>query len=366
MGRWFWGILLLAIASLILSLFGPWNANKRSAEMKTSISNALNANGYDFANIDMSGNVATLSGEAPSDELMNQAVSLASNTECETCKRKNKIWHVVKSDMTVKKAPALPLASPYVFNATKAEDGRVVLDGYVRNEPELNRVVREAGTLFGTANVENNVLKIARGAPDNKWGNVLSRGLQGLNALDYGRMIVTDNDLLLTGFTTDVALRDQINTGAANLPAGYVGATNIRVEGAQAANVGQVNSEGVCQSLFDDIKKSAKIRFAVDKAEIVGAASYDLLNSVASAAQQCGAFNVAIEGHTDSDGNAEYNQWLSEARANTVLDYLANNGVELSRMTAIGFGEAQPVASNDTPEGKSRNRRIEFTVTKSE
>lgn len=75
--------------------------------------------------------------------------------------------------------------------------------------------------------------------------------------------------------------------------------------------------------------------------------------------------NVQIIGHTDSDGEASYNQGLSERRANAVADILQANGVNYSRIVTIGRGENNPVASNLTPEGKSQNRRVEIVIVPS-
>jgi outer membrane protein OmpA-like peptidoglycan-associated protein len=72
--------------------------------------------------------------------------------------------------------------------------------------------------------------------------------------------------------------------------------------------------------------------------------------------------SLQIEGHTDSVGGDEFNQELSERRADTVRDFLAENGVPGTSITARGFGKTQPVASNDTPEGRQRNRRVELVV----
>jgi len=72
--------------------------------------------------------------------------------------------------------------------------------------------------------------------------------------------------------------------------------------------------------------------------------------------------DVEIQGHTDSDGSEASNQALSEARATAVLEYLVANGVDEAALTASGFGESQPVADNDTAEGRAQNRRIEFRV----
>jgi outer membrane protein OmpA-like peptidoglycan-associated protein len=71
---------------------------------------------------------------------------------------------------------------------------------------------------------------------------------------------------------------------------------------------------------------------------------------------------VGIEGHTDSVGSDQLNQQLSEQRADAVRDFLAQQGVPASSMTAKGFGKADPVASNDTAEGRQKNRRVELVV----
>jgi len=71
---------------------------------------------------------------------------------------------------------------------------------------------------------------------------------------------------------------------------------------------------------------------------------------------------LQIEGHTDSVGSDEFNQQLSERRADSVRDFLAEQGVPASAITARGFGKTQPVASNDTAEGRQRNRRVELVV----
>lgn len=72
---------------------------------------------------------------------------------------------------------------------------------------------------------------------------------------------------------------------------------------------------------------------------------------------------IEVEGHTDSVGSEEFNQRLSEQRANAVREYMLSSGVSASNVTAKGFGKTQPVASNDTAEGRQRNRRVELVVS---
>ena len=71
---------------------------------------------------------------------------------------------------------------------------------------------------------------------------------------------------------------------------------------------------------------------------------------------------IDVEGHTDSTGTPDYNQGLSEKRADSVKGYLVDEGVASSRINAIGYGETRPKASNDTPEGRQLNRRVEIHI----
>ncbi len=72
--------------------------------------------------------------------------------------------------------------------------------------------------------------------------------------------------------------------------------------------------------------------------------------------------NILVTGHTDSDGAEEYNQTLSEQRAKAVSDYSMYQGISSSRLSVIGLGENEPVASNETVEGKRLNRRVEIAI----
>jgi OOP family OmpA-OmpF porin len=71
---------------------------------------------------------------------------------------------------------------------------------------------------------------------------------------------------------------------------------------------------------------------------------------------------VLVAGHTDSIGSEQYNQRLSEARANAVRNYMISRGIDASRISTRGYGEMDPVASNDTEEGRAQNRRVEITT----
>ena len=90
------------------------------------------------------------------------------------------------------------------------------------------------------------------------------------------------------------------------------------------------------------------------------------IENLAAILQKYDDTNILIEGHTDSDGTEEYNQSLSERRAESVANYTKRFGVAGARITTIGYGESQPVASNETTEGKRQNRRVEIAIIANE
>jgi outer membrane protein OmpA-like peptidoglycan-associated protein len=90
--------------------------------------------------------------------------------------------------------------------------------------------------------------------------------------------------------------------------------------------------------------------------------SRDTLRELANNFRQYPDEEVSVEGHTDNVGGDDYNQRLSEQRAGAVRDYLVDQGVPDTRVNAVGFGKSQPKASNDTPEGRQVNRRVEIHI----
>lgn len=116
-----------------------------------------------------------------------------------------------------------------------------------------------------------------------------------------------------------------------------------------------------CQQTLSGIAKSGVILFERAKADIKSE-SRSTLDKLAQAANNCPGMRIEVEGHTDAEGTPERNKALSERRAQSVKAYLADAGVDAGRLDAIGYGETQPVAPNDTPENRAKNRRIEFAV----
>jgi len=127
------------------------------------------------------------------------------------------------------------------------------------------------------------------------------------------------------------------------------------LEGAKIERVG----EGI-KVTFD-----SGILFDVDKAALRPAAEMNL-EKLANILNKYADTDVLIEGHTDATGPEEYNLTLSQKRSQSVANYLAGLQVDATRFTIMGYGESQPIASNETPEGRQENRRVELAIMANE
>jgi SH3 domain-containing YSC84-like protein 1 len=103
----------------------------------------------------------------------------------------------------------------------------------------------------------------------------------------------------------------------------------------------------------------SNVHFATGKADITPD-SEGALNNVVEALKQHGDWHIRVEGFTDNVGSRDANLRLSEERANAVVDWLANHGIDRSRLSAKGFGESRPVANNSSDRGRAKNRRVEL------
>jgi OOP family OmpA-OmpF porin len=112
---------------------------------------------------------------------------------------------------------------------------------------------------------------------------------------------------------------------------------------------------------FDEAFKADSIAFDSGSSKLPES-SATLIGRMAEIAATCPQARIEITGHTDSSGNAAGNLRLSDQRAGAVEAALIVKGVEARRLTAKGFGSARPIATNDTPDAKARNRRIEVIV----
>ncbi len=112
------------------------------------------------------------------------------------------------------------------------------------------------------------------------------------------------------------------------------------------------------------VKLAAKRIFFNANSDQLTLKSTDPLDEIITLLQEYPSLKIIIEGHTDASGKAESNKILSQKRAEAVQHYLIVNGIDASRLSAVGYGSENPLDTNKTPEGRARNRRVEFSLVR--
>jgi OOP family OmpA-OmpF porin len=247
-------------------------------------------------------------------------------------------------------------APPYIFQAYKDPVAvTLTLSGYVPDNAVHAAIAAAAARKFFSENVVDN-LKASVGAPSG-FATAVVPALGALSRLSTGTLVVSDREVKLSGDALYDAAANQIRNGLAKeFPQGFQLKADISVKPPSAP----VDAT-VCQQLFSELLVKGKIRFESRRADIVSD-SAGLLDRLIETALRCPNVNIEIAGHTDAEGDDASNKMLSEKRAQAVMDYLVKAGLPADRFAAVGYGSAQPVAANDTDEGKAQNRRIEFVV----
>jgi outer membrane protein OmpA-like peptidoglycan-associated protein len=138
--------------------------------------------------------------------------------------------------------------------------------------------------------------------------------------------------------------------------------------GGMGDKAGKKLNQGASEQFTKKLKKAQNekgpIRFKKGKAEIDPACD-PTMKYIAKIIKDTPGFHVQVDGHTDNVGSPEGNRKLSQDRADAVVKYLVSKkGVDAKRLSAKGFGDTQPIGDNKTDQGRAKNRRVDFTVTK--
>jgi len=128
---------------------------------------------------------------------------------------------------------------------------------------------------------------------------------------------------------------------------------------------GTIENDGcpeITQEIIERLQEIGKIIYFATNDSKLNERNNQILDEVFNTLQNYSSYKVVVEGHTDSSGQASFNQALSEKRANSVMRYLIEKGMSPSRVSAKGYGETRPAVSNDTAEGRRENRRVVFEI----
>lgn len=320
-------------------------------------------------------------------------------------------------------APEAPVAvtptGPYITSA-ELQDSVIELSGAAPSEQDRIALVAAVRGKFPDKTVKDNLV-VRPGAPQG-WQACFMAGLSGLPKLDTGAVRQSGLVLDVSGRTDD----DDIAAAASDAVRGAVSqgcSPTVRIEStgrvqaearrkaeearrlaaeaearrkaeeearrraeeearlAAEAEARRKAEEEAARRKAEEEARLAAIRAEADRCErlmseaaaagtilfkradaTLDAKSRPTLNRLVEIANSCPTFKIRVEGHTDAEGIPERNQPLSERRAAAVVDYLVGAGIDPNRLSSDGFGAERPIADNETPEGRAKNRRIEFKV----
>lgn len=263
--------------------------------------------------------------------------------------------HSVHDEMAAKpvKQVVLP-AGRHQFSAT-ANTSEVELTGMVRDSEMRASIVGAARRAFGQRRVIDR-LQIVSSTPED-WSPVLRDLIEQLAGFSSGKLDIRGNHVSLAGSVASQRRKDAAQVALTRVANDSF---TTRLDVAVLAPADAVIQN--CQATINARLESASIQFDSGSSTI-SVDSLPLLEELADIVSGCEGVIVEIQGHTDSDGSEQGNLALSLSRAQAVLQYLVDEGIDTAQLTARGYGESQPRADNSTRNGRARNRRIEFVIS---
>jgi OOP family OmpA-OmpF porin len=249
---------------------------------------------------------------------------------------------------------------PPEFRATLMGDGRVRLSGRIE-DGRMNGLARAfAQARFGAEGVVMATRPGAEGLPVG-WSMRVLTGLEALSRLADGSVTVTPDSIAVAGRTGRKAARDEIAARAIET----LGAdADLEIDVAYVEELdplAALPTPEECLAKITAVTDAAKITFDPGS-DTISREGMPVIEAIAEILRSCPDLRLRIAGYTDSQGGEASNLQLSQSRAEAVLSALRTQRVPVAGFEALGYGEASPIASNDTEAGRVANRRIEFTL----
>ncbi len=343
-------LLSLAILGFLLAAVYWVGATVYSERIEQDITERSSAALSEFepdVSLSVDGRDVTIAGAVESDEHRQQIRTAA-----------NSVWGVRKTADALKIKPKA-VVTPFDFNADY-ENQRLHMSGLVDTDDTLamiNNIPKALppSTTISTGEIGTGAAILTR-SPEK-----VETGIAALTQLNRGDLKITDEDFILNGIVSHEDRRNTIEKLIAT-----------RKEALEPLNV-KLNIQidpyiGItlaCRDAMTMAMNDNTLNYKVDFSSIEPQYN-DRLNQIANVVNGVCAGQVTqvlVESHADFTGGEGYNQGLSERRASTVEQYLAERGVASNQIAAFGYGEFRPVASNETAEGRALNRRTEIHLS---
>jgi OOP family OmpA-OmpF porin len=249
------------------------------------------------------------------------------------------------------------------FSATLSPEGLVQLRGKLGTELSRTTIRSYAQARFGSDSIYD-ATRLTESLPVG-WANRVMAGLDALSELHSGSMTVTPDVVDVRGQSGRQDAGTRISQ-VLNAKLGEAELFSLNVAYNDALNpLANLPTPEECLADIQATQTDSKILFESGSGTLDKSAG-PILDQIAEILKACGGIRLQIQGHTDSQGRESMNQALSQNRAQSVLAALRERRVLTGNFEAVGFGETQPIADNETEEGREANRRIEFVILQEE
>ncbi len=242
-------------------------------------------------------------------------------------------------------------AGAQIQNAQTGSKSQVVVGGQVPNEATRVAILEALGKVYGASNVVDRIEVVgAINTPPNWSENVGKLLTPDLRNIHKGQLQINGTQLVVNGEVANEASRQKLLSDMANaLNPTYTIRNNLQVPSQNS------------QQQVDQALANRTIEFETGSATLTPRGR-QVLDAVVPVLAKLGDRKLSLTGHTDNIGDRRLNMTLSQARADAVKGYLVDKGIAPNLITTAGVGPDQPIASNDSAEGRAKNRRIEFRV----
>lgn len=372
---------IVALGALAMTMEGvPGSAISAEARLQEKVGAALSSNGADWASVSMDGQKAVITGEAPSEEARKVVYDAIAQSTGSGGLVFGGVTIIDDSELSAISLP--PIANPFLWIA-EHQDGTLLLSGFTPSEHYKTELLSHARLRFPETDIAD-TMEVARGAPfEEHWLRAASLSLDALARLNNGAVESNGAQFTLTGETEEPSVSRNVALLMSALPAQFTGEANVRYTGdvnpavtstalieaeqpveetSDAIATTEASAIETCRTQLSETIASQAISFASSSRQL-DEASLTNLRPLAEGLRDCPQFHLEITGHTDSTGERARNLRLSENRAAAVATFLTSLGIEAARLDANGLGDAEPLFSNDTLQGRAGNRRIEFALT---
>lgn len=340
------GLLHLAWLTMLFLIGALLLAPSIEADVREQVSDRLHSAGIGSAIVSASGQAVSIRAD---ENLTNETAvrQIAGLTRCSTWAGNLPCPTTVAVDLdTVKNEPRTIESRPHLFMVDLRNDV-VTLSGDVPNLREQQRILDAANTRFSQV---NNELKITNQWPTENYSAGADGAIGVVSHLEQGYAKWSGGSLSVLGFARSdgLTLAKTSFDGAGSDVA--LGAFNVRT----------LDESAQCDQKFEELLAGTSIRFKTGSAALENG-NGPIFEQIAKLSDLCTGM-LRIEGHTDSQGDAEMNKELSALRADAVRTALESLGVGSNRLLAVGFGEERPIADNSSASGRAANRRITISV----